>query len=224
MYQLALLRLLLLPSIFSAVAVCALAIGSLGYFSWQYIQDNEFFYDYLFGPSGVQAYLWNQSAGPTSGFEAFMSSPALYYVAVTLVAIVSGIAIYTALQIIRLLRNKAAKLNQQQVSYTAPPEDMRVEATTRLALRIIILFSWFLYTILFFSMVMQLALLSTEAGLQNVQAGKLSGLLLNLAGIFVLALGLHLHVVFARLSLLRARVFGGDQYVEEIESRRNPPI
>lgn len=218
MYEWRLVRLLLLPSMLSGVLSYGAAFAFIGYFSWQYIQDNKFFYDYLFGMYGVREYVGSKPTGLMARVLDFFSSDVAYIIIVAALAAVVGFMIYAVLQGIALLKKRAQELSGELQFSGYQHDDLVAEFVTRTALRIMSVLGWGLYAAFFSNTIMQVTLLLTEIGVTSLQHGNMIGILQVLLAVTVLAAGLHVHVLFLRLCLLRPRVFGSNTQAEEIEA------
>lgn len=101
----------------------------------------------------------------------------------------------------------AQKLHEEEKLLHMHKKKLEQEFMLRLLLRGLALSAWVLYTVIFMKLLLPFAVLSfqvmsgNDISLQNIAIGCL--------GFTVLALALHLHVVFLRCFLLRPRTIGG---------------
>lgn len=214
MSQRRLLQLLLQPSLFSGTVIFILTCAVLGSSAWAYISSQQLFYDYLFGPYGLETYLWQHAAHATSVRDAFLASPIAYYIIVTLVATAIGFAVYVVLQLLGVLSQAAHTYGQTR-------NRLHAVVSSRPLVRILGLLGWAAFGAFFFSTLLPFSLLSVQQGSERIRLHDIShGALYCLLAVGVLAWSLHLHVIFMRLVWLRPRVFGGDNEIEAALARR----
>ncbi|HSX29233.1 MAG TPA: hypothetical protein VLE73_01595 [Candidatus Saccharimonadales bacterium] len=219
MYQRSLTRLLLTPSISSGLIVFAGSAVVLGYSGWLYISDNQIFYDYLFGAYGLKTFVWQNSLGFSVWTQAFLSSPVAYYLLVGGVAVAVGVAVFTVLQAAGVFVRGTAELIDQ-VEYKGPTRGNALrEILSRLVLRVTSLIGWAVYAAFFVSMLVPFSIVLNQTGIEHLRSGTWYGVFGCLGAYVLLALGLHLHVVFIRLTALRPRLFGGDDVIQEAEAQ-----
>jgi hypothetical protein len=217
MTQSRLFRLLLQPSLFSGTIVFSLTAIIIGSNAWAYVSTKQLFYEYVFGPYGIKTYLWQQSVGIESTRNAVLTSPAAYYTFVAFAAVIIGLAIYVLLQCIGLALSwrtwsglDALGPNRQAIAR---------ELSRRLVLRIVTLIGWAFYSAGFFNLLLPSATLLNRVGVEHIQNGSLAGWALCAAAAGILAIVLHVQVIFLRLVCLRPRVFGGADKIEEAETK-----
>jgi hypothetical protein len=83
----------------------------------------------------------------------------------------------------------------------------------RALLRTIAALFWFGYGVLFLKFFLPFSILAARIGFTEIRS--LTGILYLTLGFVILSASLHLHIVFLRLFLLRPRVFGGWDIVDE---------
>jgi hypothetical protein len=202
--------LLFIPSIFSGTSVFAITIGVLGWGAWTYINDNQLFYGSFSGAYSLQSYVWDISFRFSSITNAFLHSPASYYVLVGGMAIAAGVAVFTVLQLVRVV------LKQSHVALHAAqnPSDYHLQylrdTVSRLWLRVLSIVGWALYSAFFVSTFIPFVLLLLQVGVEDIQRILISGWLECAGSAGLLMLGLHMHIIFMRLVALRPRLFGSD--------------
>jgi len=217
MNQSRLLRLLFQPSLSSGTLVLTLSLAVVGSSAWAYMSSKELFYEYVFGAYGFKTYIWQQSAGLSAFRNTLLNSPAAYYVFVFLAATAVGLMVYAILQFLGLVFSwrhwsglDALGPNRKVIAR---------ELTRRLCLRIVVLLSWSVFGACFFALLLPTVALMAETAVEHIQQGSVAlGALTLSAAVLVLALSLHLQVIFLRLVLLRPRVFWGARAAEEIEA------
>ena len=210
MYDLRLIRLLLRPSLFSGLLTVLLSALALGYNAWSYVSEEQLFYDYLFGYSGLGTYLW-QHVQSTTWQETFLNSPILYYALVVMAATIAGMIAFFLLQLLGLVSHSLKEGWDSLHSHGKTARTVANELLTRLGLRILSLLSWGFYAGFFISVIMPFILALNTMGVDSINASRsLEGLGECLGALLVLTVSMHLHVIFLRLVFLRPRVFGGN--------------
>jgi len=214
MHQRALLRILLLPSFLSGTLVGVAAVGILGYHVWEYVSNNQLFYSHLFGAYGIKTYLWQSSFDLVAWSRAFLGSSVAYYLLVSGAAIAAGLLVFTILQGVTLLSRGTSHLLHE----TAIPVESRkviyTELLRQLGLRILGLVGWGAYAAFFASILYPFVVTLNQVGLERRGHAPLAGWSICLAALLFLAVALHMHVIFARLCMLRPRLFGGARALE----------
>ena len=218
MYDLRLIRLLLLPSLFSGMLTVFLAALFVGYHTWLYVDEQKLFYNFLFGLYGLKTYIWQYSQSVTVWQGAFLGSPAAYYALVGAAATVVGLVVYFLLQLLSLaLHGIGAGWTLLHVPGTASKAAV-AELLARLGLRAVTLICWGLYAAFFFSTTLPFVVVLNRVGVDLIDTSKPIGLLYGFGAFIVLAILLHLHIVFMRLAFLRPRLIGGDRAIMEAEA------
>lgn len=214
-----LLRLLLVPSLFSGVIVSGVALVVLGYSAWHFIAENQLFYTYLFGAYGFQTF-FGKATEHLSWDAAFLGSAAAYYILIAAIAVLAGLVVYTALQSIGFLLKTSAQTWRELHGPQATRRAVIDEELGRLGLRMVGIAGWTAYAVFFVSTLLPFTLLLTTLGVAQLQAGSWIGGVQVAAAVGLLAVAMHVHVIFARLCWLRPRLVGGDAAIEEAEARR----
>jgi hypothetical protein len=209
-------RLLLRPSVFSGSIMSLLAIALVSVSNWSYLLEHFFFYDYFFGPEGFVTDINNTAA--TDGLHdisAFIGQSASYNILIIIVAILVGLIVYTVLQVLGRIANDASatweSLHAQTISGAR-------EIGIRWIIHIVVAFAWLVYVLLFINVILPFCILAAQVGIRQLWSP--AGLAYVAFGTLLTFLGLHMHVIFIRLLLLRARVFGGNDAILEDEFRR----
>lgn len=194
---------------------------AFGYDAWNYINEGQLFYNYISGPYGLKTYVWQHSAQATSARDAFLASSFTYYVLVVVVAVAAGLVVYAALQMATgLFASLRGVWRQVGGSQQLRQPAAVTEQLSRLGLRLLSLAGWGMYSLFFFSTLLPFVTLFDQTGMDAIRAWRLVGWLECLAAAATLVIALHIHVLFARLTSLRPRLFFGEQAVLEAEARR----
>jgi len=218
MNQSRLIRLLLQPSLSSGTLVVSLTAAVVGSSAYAYVSAKQLFYDYVFGAYGFKTYIWQQSAGFDTLKNTVLNSPAAYYILVGLAATAVGCMVYAVLQFLGVLFSwrhwsglDALGPNRQAIAR---------ELIRRLLLRILALAGWAVFGTCFFALILPTVALLTQSGVEHLQQGpSLTDVLDFVAAALILALNLHIQVIFLRLVLLRPRMFMSAAAAEEIEAK-----
>lgn len=219
MRQHTLAKLLLLPSLLSGLVVSLGAFVFLGYTTWLYINHNQLFYNSLFGPDGLQTYI-GQEAQSLSGWQQFfMASQVSYYVLLCGLALLVGLAVFTILQILTAVVRESKEIVGEVLPDSQHSRSQRMDIAYKFVLRAFALVGWAIYIAFFVSSLMPFAVTLNQSGIDNLEAGRHSGVLLCVSAFVLLGLALHIHIIFMRLLLLRARVFGGDDDIIEAQAQ-----
>lgn len=217
MKQLRLLGLLFRPSLSSGLLAFVIAAAILGWADWSYIQHQHLFYDYLFGRYGLVTAL-EQAPDTYSAFKAALfKNPLTYNLAIVVIAIMVGSIVYTLLEgLRRTLEGTTSALAEIELATAASRKLVEEEIAVRLFLRMVSLGLWYLYWILFVSVMIPYCVVLSRTGVERVSAADLAGASPIAIAFIVLIIGMHAHVIFARLATLRPRLFGGHDEVVTI--------
>jgi hypothetical protein len=216
-----LIKLLLLPSVLSIGVCTGLAAVTVAATAWAYIRDNQLFYDYLFGVHGFSTLLVQESDGLLVLRNAVFSSNLTYYILILLCSLIVGLLVYVLLEGLRLATQETAMTwRQMHLSSSAYTQTARQNLARQL-LRIAALAGWALYTIIFVTTLLPTSMVLARAGTDSIGMSMAWGWVNVLQSFALLAVGLHMHVIFARLTALRPRLFGGaDIEIAEQEQLR----
>jgi hypothetical protein len=213
--------LLLLPSILSGVFVIIVALIILGASAWSYINDNLLFYDQLFGIYGFKTLLL-QTDGLYALRHAVLDNSMTYYILLVMAGAAIGIIIYTLLEAARFAINTTVE-EIHEIGDSGPTRKIAAqEALERLLLRITGVVSWGIYFVLFGSIILPFCIILVQTAVDNFESMPTSSVLPGIGAFILLSVGLHTHIVFARLCMLRPRLFG-DSDIEESKYRRLKP-
>lgn len=209
MYDLRLIRLLLLPSWFSGGLTALLSTVILGYNTWSYVSEGQLFYEYLFGSGGLETYLWQHLQSITSWQGAFFNSPVAYYALVIMAAAIVGLITFFLLKFAGLVSHSLKNGWHSLHSQGETARSIAIELLTHLSLRVLSLLCWGFYTGFFTSLAIPFVLVLNRVGIDYIYDSMSIGWLAGLGALFILMLLMHLHVIFLRLVFLRPRIFGG---------------
>lgn len=175
---------------------------------WLYLSHNAAFYDYFFGPNGVNTLLLRL---PNTGVLLrtwLLGNTATYYIALVVTAVIAGLTVFAILQGVRRLMQQSSFSWNLLRSHSSQASAEIHALFVRLALRVLSCLGWSVYIVLSTAVLMPFALLLLQSGIDAISTDTLVGLL-NIAECFVaLLIFIHVHIVFLRLVLLRPRLFG----------------
>jgi hypothetical protein len=208
MYQLRLFGLLLRPSISSGVLTTCVAIFILAISNWPYLTQNPMVHDYFYGRYGITTTLQESE---TSLFDLdILDQPMTYYITVVLVAVLASMLVYIVLQgFSHGVAGAKETINEIGRTQGSTRHSIEAEVGTRWTVRITSVILWALYWIFFLNALLPFCLLTSRNLLSDA-----SGMLYSALGFLLLWIGLHQHLVFARLMLLRPRLFGGRRAID----------
>jgi hypothetical protein len=206
MQQLHLFKALITPSPLSVVLIFVIAIVWLSVSSWLYFSDNPLVYQYIFGPQGATSYAWEGTESVASWGSKFFSSDAGYYVLLVTVSLIIGVAAFAMLQASSLLIRGTTRFIQRTENATRPV--VMLEIFTQLWVRCVALVGWAWFTAITVGSIMPLLDLLVENGASHIRNYSLTGTWYYAQALLLFTLTLHMHTVFARLVLLRPRIFG----------------
>lgn len=209
MSQFRLANLLLTPSILSAIVTITSAVVATAYSGWSYINDAELFYDYLFGPLGVVTALLSTPDPFMILRIAIFNNPLTYNALILLCAIIIGFIVYEILESSQRVVRESTTVWYELHSPTPEARQAMYDTLVRLCVRTAGFVGWMLYTLLFINILAPFCLVLLQVGIDDIASSMLTGWLYGFIAYALLALGLHLHIVFLRLCLLRPRIFGG---------------
>lgn len=200
--------LLLLPSISSGIITACMALILFTLTSWSYINENQLFYDFFFGVYGFKTALLQAPDSFWTFQNAVLNSSTTYYVLLVLVGIAAGLTVYTVLEgISRTVRSASAVLQEMHVEEAVYRRAVH-ESFVRLILRLVSLAGWALYTVCFISLIVPFCIFLIQLGVDDLATGVWMWWVRLLAALAIIAAGVHVHVIFARLCMLRPRLFG----------------
>lgn len=206
--------LLLRPSLLSGSICFGAATFLLGISFWSYSTKVDFITDVLFGPSGITASLRNAVDNFDIFSQVFNDVSIMYGIAIFLAALITGVVVYFVLELSERL---ISSVSESYLSFFDTDAYLRKttgrELLLKVVLRIFILISWCLYTIFFSQVLLPFCILTAKIDVGSIDF--LNQLSFSALGFLLFLLGLHLHVIFLRLLVLRPRVFGGEQEIIE---------
>ncbi len=190
----------------SGITVVLVALAMLSTAAWSYIEHYQLFYDAIFGRFGVATLLVTAPSNFDVIALATFNSTLFYYAMIIIAAIIIAILVFELLQGLSNFSG-AGRLAWQ----TLHTPGQLAEVIGRLAVRIASIIAWGFYTLLFVHILFPFCTLFLQQGLDaaNMANPDPFASLNILWALALLAVFLHVHIIFARLCLLRLRIFGG---------------
>lgn len=217
MKQLRLLGLLFTPSLSSALLAFVVAAMIIGVADWSFIQHQHLFYDSLFGRYGLVTALERAPDTFTAFKSTLFKSPLTYNLAVVVIAAMVGAIVYTLLEGFRhTLEGTSNAITEIELATPTTRKVVEEEIIVRLFLRVTSLALWYFYWILFIGVMIPYCIMFSRTGVEQISGTDISGVGFVALGLVILMIGVHVHIVFARLSMLRPRLFGGHDVIATI--------
>jgi hypothetical protein len=200
---------LLSPSLLSGSATLLLALGLIAFNAWSYIEYRQFYYDFLFGIYGIKTTLLTSPDHFAVLRRAIVGNGKLtYYVFLLLGALLAGFTTYTVIGAISKMKRTAddiaIEMHQRGIAFQRTVD----EEFLRLGIRVACLIAWAIYLVLWLNVLVPYSTFLLEDGIDAITQHTLHGWIFAVISYVILIVGIHLHVIFLRLTLLRTRVFG----------------
>lgn len=179
----------------------------LGMANWAFITSSPFLYEFFFGKGGVVT-----AFESSPGLQASETPSLLYFIGVSIVAILAGGVLFFILKgIHQLIRTMSQHQETQLEQYRH--HVLNQELGSRIAFRAGVFIIWVGYTALFLQFFLPFAVLISRIGAEQLDTPE--GWLRNIWAFVIVLFCLHLHIIFARLFVMRPRLFGGEAAIEE---------
>jgi hypothetical protein len=202
-------RWVLSPSLISGVTVILATLAALAIASWSYITDSQLFYDQLFSPYGAVTLLQTQQDSFSAINSAVLNGQNTYMVVLLAGSVIVGLTVYMVLESMSYLIHGTPLFVRSVTENIQAARQAARYTLLRLGLHIASLIAWAIYLLLFISVLLPLSLGLLQVALNDIAAGIPSSWLYLPFCFILLAAGLHMHIVFARLTFLKIRIFGG---------------
>lgn len=203
-------RFLLSPSIVSGTICFVLAVGATIAIAWSYIADNQLFYDFLFGAKGASTALVTAPDSMGAFQNVLLNSQFTFYILLAGAAVASGLLVYALLQSLNSTMHSATEIVRGLRKKDAVAKHAAQTIIVRLAVRTVSLVGWALYMAFFINILVPFCALLVNGGTADITDSAPSGWWLVLGGFALVLLGLHMNVIFARLVLLKPRLFSSN--------------
>lgn len=201
--QARLFLLLLKPSLLSFTVISFITIVVIGGFNWPYFTYNQALYTFLYGEFGVVTALEQSPESIQQFQDAVTTSPIVYGIVVLLFALVAGRAAFLFVH----------GLKSTGTFYESTPEQKH-EILHGFITRALVGVAWLIYVAISFVFIFPFSILLSRIGAEAITTSN--GIIMNIEAFLLFAACLHIHVVFARLMLMRPRVFGGEAAIQDV--------
>lgn len=201
--QARLFLLLLKPSFLSLTAVSLIALVIIGGLNWPYFTYNQALYTFLYGEFGVVTALEQSPESIQQFQDAVTTSPIIYAIVVVIIAVVAGRAAFLFVH----------GLKSTGTFYESTP-DQKHEIIHNFVTRLLIAIGWIIYIAISFVFIFPFSILLSRIGAETITSSN--GIIMNIEAFLLFVICLHLHVVFARLFLMRPRLFGSEATIQDV--------
>lgn len=156
---------------------------------------------------------WEGTGSIVEWFTKFFSSSIGYYASLLAAGIIVGVATYTLLQLLSVMFRGTAHF-VESAEYSTEPKTF-VELFVQLWVRCLALVGWGLFIAVTLSTILPYIHLCMNTGATYLQGFDLRAVVPYLQALFICVVTLHIHIIFARLLLLRPRIFSS--YIEVVD-------
>jgi uncharacterized oligopeptide transporter (OPT) family protein len=155
-----------------------------------------------------------ESSGSASAFREALTQPSVSRnLAILGVSVLAIVALFVIVRIIlRMLSGISMTFKEFQAVESPQKSAVEHELGKRMGIRLLVLVVWTAYTFVSVKVILPFCILASEVGLDQ-RKDTLDAVGYVLFASAVLFATLHVHVILARLFLLRPRVFGSDAAV-----------
>jgi hypothetical protein len=202
------------PSVFSIVTCAFLTCGIIVGANWSFVLDNILFYDYFFGSDGLVTSLRDSSdSGTVALNETLTGNSVKHSLAILGGALLVGVGLALLLWLIKRLVSNISMTIREMSAVEGPAKTaVEHELEKRIGIRFLVALIWVAFVFISIEVILPFCILASRVALEkdsSVWEG-IGNMLFSGVLLFVM---LHLHVVLARLFLLRPRVFGSQEAV-----------
>lgn len=187
-------RLFSSPSVLSGFSAIATAFLILGYNIWPYLTYDRALYDFLYGELGVITALEQYPSLISNSIQSLSENTIVYIATIVIIAGGVGVGVFF---VIRSLHHVFSGLVRNEE---------RKEEEMRLAFQTLGLAAWIGYAFLFFTVLLPNTILLARIAAD----GSLTPLAISMivASLAIISLLLHVHVILARVTFMKPRLFG----------------
>ena|GEM_PF-964696 len=213
MYRHSFSNLLLRPSFLSSIVCSLFVIIALMSANWSFILTNLSLYDYFFGPDGLVTILRYNFGDGSSLSQVTNGQPATHNLTIIFGTILAVLGLVVAVWlIIKLIGGISMTIREVRAADTPAKHAVESDLVRRAGVRLLIVFVWAAYIYIFIKIALPFCILASQVGMDTKSdVGLGIGYVLFAVGLLFAAS--HLHVILARLLLLRPRVFGSQDVV-----------
>ena len=201
-------RTLLAPSLLSGSLTIVISVAILLGATWSYRTGSGVIYDFLFGRNSSEELIRTSqsavSAFTSTIFDNSILNKVLYFAFWLLV----GLMVYIVLYL--LIRGTSSAVEDaREATYTnIQKQEVARSLGLRLGLHLLVAAGWAIYWVFFVKILFPFSILATRSGLS--QLPHAIGWIYSPLGLVIMAVSIHMHVVFLRLLVLRVRLYGSN--------------
>jgi hypothetical protein len=197
---------LLQPSVFSLICTGLFALATLLASSWSYFKTQSFFTTYFSGDYGLHTLVTDVNSTIGRTINAIIS----YNIIVVGFALLIGLIVFAILQSVHHMHEEVSD-TIEDIKYADNKTKQTLEKglELRIGLRGVTALAWLAYSLFFFNALVPLCTTLVAKHASHPLGGPIS----NLIAFGILLVATHFHVIFARLMVLRPRLFGVDDLV-----------
>jgi len=199
---------LLRPSLASMMATAFVSTLTLGIATQSYLSGSGVVYDFLFGPNSSSELIRSSQSTLSAFNNTVFGNPTLNKILYFAMWMLIGLITYMLLYGLSRGAQSAAEDVEEAGYANTNKKALLRNIGRRLALRLIVFIAWWVYIIFFVKILLPFSILAARIGAGNLPT--LGGWLYGLLGLAVLAISLHIHVIFVRLLVLRVRLFNAE--------------
>jgi hypothetical protein len=177
-------------------------MGILLVCNWPYFTYSPALYDFLYGNFGVITALEQSPEGLAKFQDTLSTSPILYGVAILLLALVAG----------KIAFSFVHSLGATKEYYASTTEEKH-DTLHRILIRGLVATTWIVYIVISVIIIFPFCILLSRIGAESITTSQ--GIIMNIEAFLLLAVSLHIHVIFLRLLCMRPRVFGGTAAIQD---------
>ncbi len=205
MKRLHIFGLLIQPSVASVTCVLILSCLLLGITIITYGESTGILYGYLLGPNSSVELTENSRLTVSYFNEALFGGALLNQILFVFFWMSIGLIVYALINGIGSGVGGMVEQSKKRKYINAATQ--KKERTTKILFQASFATLWIIYSVVFFNVLLPFSLLSAQIAFTEITTYE--GALYALMSIFVILVSMHIHVVMARLSFLRLRLFGG---------------
>jgi hypothetical protein len=203
--------LLLRPSLCSSILCTLGAVGVVIAANWTFVLENILLYDYFFAHEGLVTTLQTTPDGGSAISEALTSKSLAHNAAILGGALLAGVGLYVIVRVLVSLVNSISMTLKEMNAVEGPAKHaVEHELEKRIGIRALVALVWIAFTFISVKVVLPFCILASEVGLDEKKSVG-EGIGYVFFAIVLTFVTLHLHVILARLLLLRPRIFGGEE-------------
>ncbi|MCW1908297.1 MAG: hypothetical protein KIH63_003055 [Candidatus Saccharibacteria bacterium] len=196
---------LLTPSFASATTVIGATVVFLGGATFITSSDSGALYEWLFGETSSASQIETAKSALQTVNDTVLGNSTLNQLLFFVLWALIGLAVYVIIAGINREVSSVSEDLEDMVGKNTHTDEIRHEIITKAILRMVFIACWGIYAVFSVRIYLPFSFLCARIG--GTQLSEISGWLFILAGTLTMLLSLHMHVVFARLVMLKTRLF-----------------